>query len=226
MMMIVGGCFCMLSIIYKMIMSARATGSTKRAGWWKTQIRPFLFILIFIFIFTFIVAYRANTSAHKQDYTKSATEYVTCLISTLGDLTECGDKPKSTPNLGLWFLLLLAVSGQGLFNSIIFGSQWVNMQLWYGLLTGRGTDYRGDNATQGTDGSQLSKTDASGNHATTRTPNSRPISRGNSARNVLELSKDEPVVQARPNVHISATQTRESDHIVSDSAVPSDSNRI
>jgi hypothetical protein len=207
-------------------MSARATGSTKRAGWWKTQIRPFLFILIFIFIFTFIVAYRANTSAHKKDYTASATEYVTCLISTLGDLTECGEKPRSTPNIGLWFLLLLAVSGQGLFNSIIFGSQWVNVQLWYGLLTGRGTDYRGDNATQGTDGSQLSKTQES-THTNTRTPNSRPISRGNSGRNVLEMGKEEQVIQARPNVHISAThQSREQDQIVSSSAVPSDSNRI
>ena len=221
--MIVGGCFCMLSIIYKMIMSARATGSTKRAGWWKTQIRPFLFILIFIFIFTFIVAYRANTSAHKADYTASATEYVTCIISTLGDTDYCGEKPKSTPNLGLWFLLLLAVSGQGLFNSIIFGSQWVNVQLWYGLLTGKGTDYRGDNANTQTDGSQLSKTQESTQHNhSTRGPNSRPLSRGNSGR--IELGKEDQVIQAKPNVHISAT--REQDNIVSASAVPSDSNRI
>lgn len=84
--------------------------STKRAGWWKTQIRPFLFILVFVLIFTFIVGYRANTSRNHAAYTQSGQEWVSCLISTLGDVATCGTKPTVTPNFGLWFLLLLAGS--------------------------------------------------------------------------------------------------------------------
>ena len=148
-----GGSFCMGSIIYKMVMSARATGTTRRAGWWKSQIRPFLFIFVFIFIFAFIFGYRAHMYFQQTKYKDSATEWVACLLSTLGDLSVCGVKPAVSPNVGLWYMLQLAIAGQGLLNSIIFGSQWMNVLLWYGLLTGRGTDYRGDK-TGTTEGSK------------------------------------------------------------------------
>lgn len=134
------GSFCMTSILLAMVRSARATstGSSKPDTWWKAQLRPFFFIFIFIFIFTFIVAYRVRNYIKNDDYEASATVWVACVISTLGDLDTCGEKPADTPNLGLWYMIQLTVAGQGLLNSAIFLGQRNNFELWYGLLTGRG----------------------------------------------------------------------------------------
>ncbi len=56
--MVLVGIFFMSSIMYRMIESARLTGSAAKTGFWKTQLRPMIFILTFVFIFAFIFAYR------------------------------------------------------------------------------------------------------------------------------------------------------------------------
>jgi len=135
------GSFCMGSIIWKMIASARRTGSNRRPGWWRAQIRPMLFIFVFVFIFTFIFGYRVDYYFEEPSYTASGTEYVACIMQSLGDHALCGDRPKVAPNVGLWFMIMIVVGGQGIFNGVIFGLQWSNALLWFGLLTGKGTNY-------------------------------------------------------------------------------------
>lgn len=157
------GSFFMVSIIWKMIVSARLTGSTKRAGWWKTQIRPFVFVFIFILIFTFIFAYRVHIYFKTDAYRAAGKDWVNCMLNSGSSTEICGPKPADTPNVGLWFLIQLAVAGQGILNSIIFGSQRVNAVLWWGLLTGRGVTYNGTNASTGTqDTSKSERTTGNG----------------------------------------------------------------
>ena len=141
----------MCSIIYKMLRSAHITGGTRRAGWWKAQVRPFVFVLLFIWVFVSIFAYRAHMWDNTPAFRSAMVSFVSCVLANNGAAVDsCGNKPVNTPNLGIWFLVQLAIAGQGLFATLIFGTQWQNVLLWWGLLSGKGANFVGTVESRGT----------------------------------------------------------------------------
>lgn len=133
------GAFTMGSIVWVMFKSAARTGTRKKAGWWKQQIRPICFILEFSLIFTFILAYRLYLWRNEREFADAVSVWVSCLMAN-PDRSKCTDRPTSLPPVALLWLLILSTAGQGIWNFLMFWTQKNNITLWWGLLTGKGVN--------------------------------------------------------------------------------------
>jgi hypothetical protein len=144
---VLGGSFCMCSTIWRVVRSTRYTG--RQRGWWRAQVRPATFVAVFLFIFAWVFIYRAQLFFEADAIEKSARDWIACTLmhatGTSGSRAEraCGSKPSHHPSLALWFLFQTAVAGQGLLNSIIFGTQRANLDLWINFFRGGGVGVAG-----------------------------------------------------------------------------------
>jgi hypothetical protein len=171
-----------------MIKSARLTGSAYKKGFWKTQLRPFIFIFVFVFVFTFVFAYRAHIYYQYSTYQASGEAWVSCMLLTGSSIAACGVKPEQTPSVGLWFMIQLAIGGQGVLNSVIFGTQATNYYLWKGFLMGKGRAYTGKSA--GATGED-STPDHSKSGPSAATSNNNKSSANKSSANKLSTNKSD-----------------------------------
>lgn len=133
----------MFRTIWRIVRST--AGPVRPRGWWRAQVRPGVFIGVFVFIFGFVFAYRVNLYFKQGEYKNASASFVQCImihmLSVPNPLKFCGNhhgKPAAAPSLPLYFLFQMAVGGQGLLNSVIFGTQRANLDLWLALLRGQG----------------------------------------------------------------------------------------
>lgn len=124
--------YCMCCIVWSMIQTAKKSG--RKAIPWEQQARPILFILSFIFFFVAVIAFRSYFYFRTSDFTLSITQWIQCLLTS----TNCSSRPTVEPNIHLWWLLQFVVAGQGFINSLIYGTQQQNWQLWKCFLSGNG----------------------------------------------------------------------------------------
>jgi hypothetical protein len=176
------GCIFMVSVMYNIARSTWRTRNSSTNAWWRSQLRPFTFLVVFIVLFLILFVWRFYIPARVDAYQESGIDWVRCLILELS-ADKCGDKPRLTPPLGLWYIMNLGVSAQGFLTSLIYGTQPDIYVLWARWLQGKGTGESMAAASERRDTTtvtaaaapsattlEASRTSASGSPSTTKKP--------------------------------------------------------